>query len=63
MLYTEPRVIAHPKKLGYFNDFDQQEWADLHYGGQQAQLKVGASKIAEIKTADTIPAPETPMSR
>lgn len=63
MLYTEPRVIANPQKLGFFDDYDQQELADLQYSGQQPQLQAGLSKLAERKTADTIPAPETPVSR
>lgn len=63
MLYTEPRVIAKPKKLGRFDNFDQQDRADLNYGGQQAKLQALVQKAPEQRATDTIPAPETPPSR
>ena len=63
MLYTEPRVIAHPQKLGFFDDYNQQEFADLRYGGQQSGLKKGMTRAPEDKNPDTIPAPQSPPGR
>ncbi len=63
MLYTEPRVVAHPPKLGYFDNYDQHEAADLAYGGQGQQLVAAAAKPVEERAADTIPAPRTPATR
>jgi hypothetical protein len=63
MLYTEPVVEAVRLKLGFFDNYEHQQRADLSYGGQDAWLRRLAERQPEARPDGTIPAPPTPPTR